>query len=96
MSWAGPGGRRSRSGCLRCGPTLRSISSSSTAKNATSGNGLSEPHAKAILEAGADCITLGDHAFDQRDMNGFIEREPRVLRPMNYAKTAPGVGARLL
>ena len=64
-------------------------------ENATSGNGLSEPHAKAILEAGADCITLGDHAFDQRDMNGFIEREPRVLRPLNYAKTAPGVGARL-
>ncbi len=64
-------------------------------ENATSGIGLSEPHAKAILAAGADCITLGDHAFDQRDMNGFIEREPRILRPLNFAKAAPGMGARL-
>jgi len=65
------------------------------AENATSGNGLSEPHARAILEAGVDCITLGDHAFDQRDMAAFIERETRILRPLNYAKAAPGAGARL-
>ena len=35
-------------------------------ENATSGMGLSGKHAQAILEAGADCITLGDHAFDQK------------------------------
>ncbi|PWR03730.1 metallophosphoesterase [Meridianimarinicoccus roseus] len=64
-------------------------------ENATSGAGLSPEHAKVILEAGADCITLGDHAFDQRDMLSFIEREPRVLRPLNFAKGAPGVGHRL-
>ncbi|MDV7143323.1 TIGR00282 family metallophosphoesterase [Tropicimonas sp. TH_r6] len=62
-------------------------------ENATSGMGLSGAHAKAILEAGADCITLGDHAFDQKDMLQFIEREKRILRPMNYAKDAPGRGA---
>ncbi|MEP6018074.1 MAG: TIGR00282 family metallophosphoesterase [Paracoccaceae bacterium] len=64
-------------------------------ENATSGAGLSGSHAKALLEAGADCVTLGDHAFDQRDMNQFIESEPRVLRPLNFAKTAPGSGARV-
>lgn len=64
-------------------------------ENATSGAGLSPDHAKLILEAGADCITLGDHAFDQRDMLSFIEREPRILRPLNFAKGAPGVGHRL-
>lgn len=64
-------------------------------ENATSGAGLSPDHAKMILEAGADCVTLGDHAFDQRDMLSFIEREPRILRPLNYAKSAPGVGYRL-
>ena len=47
------------------------------------------------MEAGADCITLGDHAFDQRDMSSFITQEPRILRPLNFAKSAPGVGARL-
>ena len=64
------------------------------AENATSGAGLSSAHAKALLEAGADCLTLGDHAFDQKDMLGFIENEPRILRPLNYAKSAPGRGAR--
>ncbi|QIE41892.1 YmdB family metallophosphoesterase [Rhodobacteraceae bacterium SC52] len=64
-------------------------------ENATSGAGLSPDHAKLILEAGADCITLGDHAFDQRDMLSYIEREPRILRPLNFAKGAPGVGHRL-
>ena len=64
-------------------------------ENATSGAGLSGSHAKALLEAGADCVTLGDHAFDQRDMNQFIESEPRILRPLNFAKTAPGSGARV-
>lgn len=65
------------------------------AENATGGMGLSAGHAAEILAAGADCLTLGDHAFDQREMLGFIAAEPRVLRPLNYARTAPGAGARL-
>lgn len=65
------------------------------AENASGGTGLTGPHAQAILDAGADCITLGDHAFDQRDMLTFIEREPRVLRPLNFAREAPGRGARV-
>ncbi len=64
-------------------------------ENATSGNGLSADHANSIFDAGADCITLGDHAFDQRDMYGHIEKEPRILRPLNIAKSPPGKGAHL-
>ena len=64
-------------------------------ENATAGAGLSAAHAKLLLQAGADCITLGDHAFDQRDMIQFIESEPRILRPLNFAKAAPGKGARV-
>ncbi len=65
-------------------------------ENATGGMGLSPEHAKSLLEAGADCITLGDHAFDQRPMREFIAQEPRVLRPLNFAKSgAPGMGARV-
>jgi metallophosphoesterase (TIGR00282 family) len=64
-------------------------------ENATSGMGLSGEHAQALLAAGADCVTLGDHAFDQKDMFQFIEREPRILRPVNFAKTAPGKGFRV-
>ena len=64
-------------------------------ENATSGMGLSGSHAKLLLEAGADCVTLGDHAFDQKDMLQFIEGEPRILRPLNFSKAAPGKGARV-
>jgi len=64
-------------------------------ENASNGVGLTGSHAKLILEAGADCITLGDHAFDQRDLMQFIETEPRILRPINFAKSAPGKGARV-
>ncbi|MBN9887690.1 TIGR00282 family metallophosphoesterase [Salipiger abyssi] len=61
-------------------------------ENASNGAGLTGEHAKLLLAAGADVVTLGDHAFDQKDMMGFIESEPRVIRPVNYAKQAPGRG----
>ena len=64
-------------------------------ENASNGMGLSGEHAKGLLEAGADVLTLGDHAFDQKDMLQFIGSESRILRPINFAKGAPGVGARV-
>lgn len=64
-------------------------------ENATSGHGLSADHARDLLAAGADVVTLGDHAFDQRDMMAFCEAEPRIIRPLNFAKGAPGRGARV-
>ena len=64
-------------------------------ENATGDMGLSGDHARALLAAGADCLTLGDHAFDQKDMLAFIEKEPRIIRPLNYSRMAPGRGARL-
>ena len=64
-------------------------------ENASSGAGLTGEHARLLLEAGADCLTLGDHAFDQKDMLSFIESEPRLLRPLNFSKVAPGRGHRV-
>ena len=64
-------------------------------ENASGGMGLTGGHAKLILESGADCVTLGDHAFDQKDMLSYIESEPRIIRPLNYSKAAPGRGARV-
>ncbi|MEC9104542.1 MAG: TIGR00282 family metallophosphoesterase, partial [Pseudomonadota bacterium] len=49
-------------------------------------------HAQLLLESGADALTLGDHAFDQKDMIAFIVKEPRIVRPLNFAKEAPGRG----
>lgn len=64
-------------------------------ENATSGAGLTPDHALGLFAAGIDVLTLGDHAFDQRDMLSHIDREPRLIRPLNFAKGAPGQGARV-
>ena len=64
-------------------------------ENASGGMGLTGAHAKSFFEAGADVVTLGDHAFDQKDMLQSIESESRLIRPLNYAKEAPGRGARV-
>ena len=64
-------------------------------ENASGGMGLTPEHARALLAAGADVLTLGDHAFDQKEMLQFIEAEPRVIRPLNFAKGAPGRGHRV-
>lgn len=63
-------------------------------ENASGGMGLTAAHAGELLAAGADCLTLGDHAFDQKDMMSGIEAEPRILRPINFARSAPGRGHR--
>ncbi len=63
-------------------------------ENATSGAGLSPEHARALLAAGADCVTLGDHAFDQKEMLSHIDGEHRIVRPINFSKASPGRGHR--
>ena len=92
-------GRTGRAALTDRLPTLRSDHRADfvivNGENATAGAGLSPEHAQGLLKAGADVVTLGDHAFDQRDMLSFVEREARVLRPLNYAKGAPGQGHRL-
>ncbi len=64
-------------------------------ENASHGKGLTEPHFNAIRNAGADIVTLGDHAFDQRETISYIERESTLLRPLNMPPGTPGRGAML-
>jgi hypothetical protein len=91
-----------RSGRTAIGTRLRSLRTDwkldfviVNGENATSGTGLSADHARHLFDAGADVVTLGDHAFDQKDMLSFAETEPRIIRPLNIARTAPGRGARV-
>lgn len=66
------------------------------AENAAGGFGITEAIAAELLDAGADCLTLGNHAFDQREALVFIERQPRLLRPLNFPAGTPGRGANLI
>lgn len=61
-------------------------------ENAAAGRGPNPEIAEALLNAGADVITLGDHAFDSREMVSYIATQPRVLRPANFPPGAPGRG----
>lgn len=65
-------------------------------ENASHGKGLIESHFQSIRDAGADIVTLGDHAFDQREALSYIEREPTLIRPINYAPGTPGRGAMMV
>jgi metallophosphoesterase (TIGR00282 family) len=67
------------------------------AENAAAGFGITENTARELFEAGADCLTLGNHAWDQKEALTFIVREPRLIRPLNYPALsyAPGRGAQL-
>lgn len=90
-------GRAGRTAAIEALPDLRTDLKLDfivvNAENSASGYGLTAGIASEILAAGADVITLGDHAFDQKEMLTHIEREPRILRPLNFAKAAPGKGS---
>ena len=62
------------------------------AENAAGGLGITEATAAALFDAGADVMTLGNHAFAKRDAIELVAREPRLLRPANYPSGAPGSG----
>ncbi len=64
-------------------------------ENAAAGFGITEKICNELLDAGADCVTLGNHAFDQKEALVFIERQERLLRPINFPKGTPGKGAGL-
>lgn len=62
-------------------------------ENAAGGFGITESILGEILDAGADVVTLGNHAFDQKETLVYIERQDRLLRPINFPKGTPGRGA---
>ncbi|MGI8438370.1 MAG: TIGR00282 family metallophosphoesterase [Chthoniobacterales bacterium] len=65
-------------------------------ENAAGGRGITPKITIDLLRAGASVITTGDHIWDQKDLFGFIDTEPRLLRPVNYPKGAPGSGSIVL
>jgi metallophosphoesterase (TIGR00282 family) len=90
-------GRAGRDAVTSLLPNLRTELSADlvvlNAENASHGFGLAPDMARAFLEAGADVLTLGNHAWDRKEIIPFIEGEPRLIRPMNYPPGTPGRGA---
>ena len=61
-------------------------------ENAAGGYGITAKICQDFYAAGVDCITTGNHAWDQREIIGYIDRDPRLLRPLNYPRGTPGRG----
>jgi 2',3'-cyclic-nucleotide 2'-phosphodiesterase len=65
-------------------------------ENAAGGFGITEAIYQEFVDAGADVITGGNHSWDQKEALVFIERAPRLLRPINYPAGTPGRGVALI
>jgi len=62
------------------------------AENAAEGAGVIPKVGDEIISAGVDVMTSGNHIFDKKEVIPYIENQPRLLRPANYAPDAPGRG----
>lgn len=62
------------------------------AENTAGGRGLTPALAEELFKAGADVLTLGDHTWDQKDLQAYLGREPRIVRPANFPPGCPGRG----
>jgi len=62
-------------------------------ENAAGGFGITEAIYHELVDAGADVITGGNHSWDQKEALVFIERAPKLIRPVNYPPGTPGQGS---
>ncbi|MGM0422488.1 MAG: TIGR00282 family metallophosphoesterase [Pseudomonadota bacterium] len=61
-------------------------------ENAAHGFGITAQICHEFYELGVDCITTGNHVWDQREIKSYIEKDPQLIRPVNYPAGAPGRG----
>jgi metallophosphoesterase (TIGR00282 family) len=65
-------------------------------ENAAAGRGITPKITIDLLRAGVSVITSGDHIWDRKEIQPFLETEPRLLRPINYPGGVPGAGTIVL
>src|SRR3979411_3476593 len=65
-------------------------------ENAAGGFGITEAIYQECVDAGADVVTGGNHSWDQKEALVFIERAPKLLRPINFPAGTPGRGVALI
>ena len=64
-------------------------------ENAAAGYGITREIGEALVGAGVDVMTTGNHVWDRREAISYIGTEPRLLRPANYPAGTPGSGSYL-
>tara|TARA_Y100001934_G_scaffold210225_1_gene248776 strand:+ start:314 stop:1132 length:819 start_codon:yes stop_codon:yes gene_type:complete len=61
-------------------------------ENAAHGFGITEKICETLFQAGADCITGGNHTWDKPEIAPFMDSDRRMLRPINFPEGTPGRG----
>ncbi|HWD41538.1 MAG TPA: TIGR00282 family metallophosphoesterase [Fimbriimonas sp.] len=61
-------------------------------ENSAGGVGITPGIANELFHWGADAITLGNHAFNKREIEGFLDSCDRIVRPANMPASVPGKG----
>jgi 2',3'-cyclic-nucleotide 2'-phosphodiesterase len=61
-------------------------------ENAASGKGINEKIYRQFLEMGAQVVTLGNHAWDKKEIFDFIDKAKYLVRPANFPSEVPGTG----
>ncbi len=61
-------------------------------ENAAHGIGITEKICEEFYAFGVDVITTGNHVWDQREILTYIDRDPNLLRPINFPDNTPGNG----
>ena len=61
-------------------------------ENTCKGSGLTHREYKAFLDAGVDCITLGNHFRGRDQIDDYIDRADSLIRPLNLRSYVYGSG----
>jgi metallophosphoesterase (TIGR00282 family) len=59
-------------------------------ENAAAGSGITPANYVELIDAGVDCVTLGDHIYRRREINPILESRPNIVKPANFPASAPG------
>tara|TARA_R110000868_G_scaffold189695_2_gene432965 strand:- start:14988 stop:15806 length:819 start_codon:yes stop_codon:yes gene_type:complete len=92
-------GRPGREAVMRYLPQLRKDSKADfvvvNAENAAGGKGLTSDIAKDLYKAGADCLTMGNHTFDRKEISDMFALDRKLIIPANYVMKTDGKGFRV-
>lgn len=93
-------GRPGRIVCSRVLPTIKQEQQIdfviANGENAAGGFGITPPVINELKLLGIDCITSGNHLWDQKEIIPYLNKEnDDILRPLNYPDGVPGIGSHI-
>jgi metallophosphoesterase (TIGR00282 family) len=91
-----PGREAVKSGLPSLKSTYEPLFTIVNGENSAGGVGITPAIAEELFKAGADGITLGNHAFNKREIAPYLISNPAIVRPINMPRDTPGRGTAVL